>query len=352
LQGYLDRWAAETDHGERKGPFDKQPGEMYGVALTGADVSWLVERSGFSGLTGVPNLHLEGADISRAHLEGALLSHAHLEGATSFRAHLEESNLSSARLEEAKLFEAHLERANLRNAYLEKAILSYANLEGTDLLNAWMDKATALNSAKLDRAFLDQLSFDGVNLAVVKRDSVKTLGEEVRAHTSKDDNGKRKDQRTRLDDYEAAVRAHLQLAAAMRSQGMGDQADRFSYRAQVLQRGVLRYRRRFGAALGSWFLDRISGYGYRPMRAIITYLLVVGAFALTYYLLGNNVNPPLDPLGSVVFSITSFHGRGFAPGENVLPNNPVTVIAAIEAIVGLLIEITFIATFTQRFFAR
>jgi hypothetical protein len=23
LEGYLDRWQAETDHGERKGPFDK-----------------------------------------------------------------------------------------------------------------------------------------------------------------------------------------------------------------------------------------------------------------------------------------------------------------------------------------
>jgi hypothetical protein len=38
------------------------------------------------------------------------------------------------------------------------------------------------------------------------------------------------------------------------------------------------------------------------------------------------------------------------PGENVLLNDPLTVIAAIEAIIGLLIEITFIATFTQRYF--
>ena len=46
------------------------------------------------------------------------------------------------------------------------------------------------------------------------------------------------------------------------------------------------------------------------------------------------------------------HGSGFVPGENVLLITPVTVIAAGEAIIGLLIEITFIATFTQRFFAR
>jgi hypothetical protein len=56
--------------------------------------------------------------------------------------------------------------------------------------------------------------------------------------------------------------------------------------------------------------------------------------------------------GAAVFSVTSFHGRGFSPGENAGLTNPVTVIAAAEAIIGLLIEITFIATFTQRFFGR
>src|ERR1044071_1285219 len=46
LQGYLDRWEAETDHGERKGPFDlgaSRTGIPHGVPLTGADVSWLAE---------------------------------------------------------------------------------------------------------------------------------------------------------------------------------------------------------------------------------------------------------------------------------------------------------------------
>jgi hypothetical protein len=33
-------------------------------------------------------------------------------------------------------------------------------------------------------------------------------------------------------------------------------------------------------------------------------------------------------------------------------NDPIAIVAAAEAIIGLLIEITFIATFTQRFFAR
>jgi hypothetical protein len=57
LQGYLDRWAAETDHSERNGPFDRL-GEA-GVQLTGADVFWLAQQSGRDERGAMPNLHLE-----------------------------------------------------------------------------------------------------------------------------------------------------------------------------------------------------------------------------------------------------------------------------------------------------
>jgi hypothetical protein len=86
LQGYLDRWQAETDHGERKGPFDQGPGHL-GVHLTGADVSWLAEQSGRDESSYLPSLHLEGAILLGAHLEGAYLLGAHLEGAHLERAH-------------------------------------------------------------------------------------------------------------------------------------------------------------------------------------------------------------------------------------------------------------------------
>jgi hypothetical protein len=49
--------------------------------------------------------------------------------------------------------------------------------------------------------------------------------------------------------------------------------------------------------------------------------------------------------------MTSFHGRGFFPGGIGL-DDPLTVLAAIEAFVGLLIEVTFIATLTQRLFGK
>jgi hypothetical protein len=80
LQGYLDRWEAETDHGEREGPFDGGLLKL-SVDLTGADVLWLAEQSRRRLFGKVPDLHLEHADLRDAHLERANLTGAHLEGA-------------------------------------------------------------------------------------------------------------------------------------------------------------------------------------------------------------------------------------------------------------------------------
>ncbi len=43
----------------------------------------------------------------------------------------------------------------------------------------------------------------------------------------------------------------------------------------------------------------------------------------------------------IIFSLTSFHGRGFFPGGISL-DDPITTIAAIEAVIGLIIEVSFI----------
>jgi hypothetical protein len=49
--------------------------------------------------------------------------------------------------------------------------------------------------------------------------------------------------------------------------------------------------------------------------------------------------------------MTAFHGRGFFP-DQFHPGDPQALVAAIEALVGLLIEVTFIATLTQRLFGK
>jgi hypothetical protein len=112
---------------------------------------------------------------------------------------------------------------------------------------------------------------------------------------------------------------------------------------------VFRRQRKFGQYLFSLFLDLLAGYGYRPGRSVIWYLVIIVGFALAYFAFGNF---PLMP-DALVFSLTSFHGRGFFPGlgnETTL-HNPLVVLASVEAVIGLFIEISFIATFTKRFFS-
>jgi uncharacterized protein YjbI with pentapeptide repeats len=422
LQGYLDRWAAETDHGERKGPFESsaftldpqedvwlqisrlRQGKQTHLSLTGADVSWLAEQSRRDGIAGAPNLHLERADLHGAHLEGAILRHAHLEetlfgeghleganfmaasleranftqahleGANLWGAHLEGAyfrwarvkrakfaeahlegaylgdtdlegaDLSLAHLEDANLSGSHLEDVNLSGSHLEDANLSGSHLEGADLSRAWLDGKTMLSIATFDvKTRLGDMQWSGVgvvNLTQTNWGKTPRLGDERGVSLRAD-----------VWKHEAAVRAYRQVATQLRAQGMNDFADRYLYRAQVLQRRLLLRRFRVPQYLGSLFLDLVSGYGYRPVRSLIAYILVILGFAAAYFALGGANGQTLSWNEALVISMTAFHGRGFFSAV-FQPGDLQAAVAAVEAFIGLLIEIVLIATFTQRFFAR
>ncbi|HEU0028675.1 MAG TPA: pentapeptide repeat-containing protein [Ktedonobacterales bacterium] len=246
--------------------------------------------------------------------------------------------------------------ADLNGARCDGVLLKRANLSGAYLRGASFNDRSNLNEMRLQdetygSARMADIRWSGTNLAVVDWEHLTRLGEEQRAvRTAR---GKLRGSRADiLRRYSAAVRAYRQLATSLRAQGLNEDADRYAYRAQKLQAVVLRRKRQWLRWLGSTMLDLVAGYGYHPLRSALTYLLVVGGFAAAYYALGQTVSPALGPLDAVIFSLTSFHGRGFSPGAAVTLHSPLTVLAAIEAVAGLLIEITFIATFTQRFFAH
>ena len=382
LQGYLDWWQAENDHGKRRGPFDR-------VKLTGADANWLADQSEHDEHKAVPNLHLEGALLNYAELQRANFDNAHLECASFLGANLKDAYLGEAQMTDIELGNAHLQRAYLVSAQLSGAILigvdaegarfeganlervdlRWAHLERTNLTGARLvradiraasfDKASRLNDAILTDASLDQVTLDNTNLTVVDWSIVTTLGDEILARTPEFETdeypyktGETKSAIVRLNEYRAAVRANRILAVALRNQGLNEDADRFAYRAQFLQQQVLWLQRKVGSYIFSRLLDGVAGYGYRPVRGLIAYVFAILGFAVAYYVLGRTSGVIPGPIDAVVFSLTSFHGRGFFPSENISLHSPVIVLAAAEAIIGLLIEISFIATFTQRFFGR
>ena len=377
----LDEWINATEEQRRAATVSIKKTALFEAHLEGADlIGAHLEGDGLSWA------HLEGADLTGAHLEKALLGEAHLERVYLNEAYLEEADLAGAHLEGTALGKAHLEGANLSWAHLEGANLAGAHLEGANLFGAHLEGAN-LSWAHLEEARLVGASLEGTqlsdiilgnkmhigpqtadvrwsttNLAVIDWSQVTTLGDEKMAQQVKTSYGKIKDGKMYLDEYRAAVRANRQLAVALQAQGLNEEAAHFAYRAQLMQRVVLRRFvylpgrslfqrvRAFGSFIFSWFLDILAGYGYHPAKTLLWYLLMIGGFATAYTVFGHL--PPFPD--AVVFSFMSFHGRGFFPslaGETNL-HNPLVVLAAAEAVTGLFIEISFIATFTQRFFGK
>jgi hypothetical protein len=248
-------------------------------------------------------------------------------------ANLSRTDLRGANLRGADLQKTDLTSANLQGADLLEANLQGADLRGADLQEAAFDTGTRLGGAMLSdgesRCFsVADLNWGGANLAVVDWTQVKVLGDEYEAQQPKALYRGIKTKAARIFDYHTAVRANRQLAVVLRDQGLNEEADYFAYRAQRLQRIVLRRQgllpgitfwqrvRNLSAYAFSGFLDFLAGYGYRPARTLLWYLFVITAFTTAYAILGHL---PLLP-DALVFSFMSFHGRGFFPSLSAETN--------------------------------
>jgi uncharacterized protein YjbI with pentapeptide repeats len=376
---------------------------LAGTHLEGADLT----RAQMEGAT-LLEAHLEGAFLLGASLEGANLFEAHLEGAKLVGAHLEGATLLGAHCEGRAL--SGEERERLR-AWVPRFP---ETLPAADLRGVFLNARTHLDGIQAgDDQYgyvaLGDVHWGDVNLTVVEWDRLKRLGDETLAPTLREEEGAQLGERglpagaeravdmllraqevgdvvvgyvmrspTLMNQFrerlareaqappetqqqrdrermQAAVRANRQLAVVLRAQGLNEAADRFAYRAQVLRRRVLRRSgtRAYGPTLFSWLLDVLAGYGYKPGRTLAAYLTTVLGFASIYYALGHVAGnqPSISPLYALIISLISFHGRGFFPA-GFLPTLPMAVCAACEAIIGLTIEISFIATFTQRYFGK
>jgi len=301
-------------------------------------------------------MQLEHADLKGAHLEGSSLEYANLEGADLRGCHLEEANLGVANLQGAYCEQAHLEGADLGLAQLEGAFLWHTYMQGTRLYEAHLEGVHLDHPVLADENQVGPRLVDthwgDANLAAINWSQIRMLGDEYEAR-QKEREGKAKDRETRIKEFDEAVRANRQLAVALQAQGLNEDAARFVYRSQVLQRKVfaLQGPRMLGSYLFSLFLALLTGYGYRMWRIVVAYALVNILFASLYYLFGMFYAPPhLAWTQALIVSVTAFHGRVFS--SSFLPGSPQSTVAAFEAVTGLIFEGVFIAMLTQRFFGR
>jgi len=301
-------------------------------------------------------VHLENADLKGAHLEEANLEYAHMQKTDLRGAHLEKANLATAKMQGAYLEGAHLEEADLWLARLDEAFLWGTHLAGVNFREAHLhgahlnDQIIMVNRQGVGPKLLDAY-LEGVNLALLRWSQVRMLGEEGEVRQQERE-GTEKDSASRLKRYEEAVRANRQLAVTLQGQGLNEEAARFSYRAQVLQRKVLWLQgpAKLGPYLFSLFLGLMTGYGYRMWRIVAAYALVNSVFATLYFILGLTTAPHLAWIQALLVSVTAFHGRVFSIA--FLVGSPQATVAAVEAVTGLLFEAVFVAMLTQRFFGK
>ena len=343
---------------------------LEGAWLKGAHLEQAYLRYAHLNEANLENAYMFATDLEDAHMEKSFLSRAHMEKANLKSACLKEADLTEAHLEEAALWMAQLDGAHLSKAHFEGANMREAKLAGADITHAYFDPETditdiTLTSRKYLPICVEGVHWNGVDITGVRWTKLKKLGDEWGP-------GEFGDHPTLppflgkllrhiviaifpiffLDQCRTSVRAYHQLALQLRSQGLHDEADQFAYRANVCQRRVLLRQLQLGRYFFSGVFGLLTGYGYKPGRSIFWYLVVIFGFARAYYLQEHTSKLHLSGVGSLIFSITAFHGRGFFLGGDFGYDSLVTILAALEAVIGLLIEISFIATFTQRFFGR
>ena len=157
-----------------------------------------------------------------------------------------------------------------------------------------------------------------------------------------------------IERTEVATRAYIGLARELKDQNLTDYASAARLRYKRLNRRRMFMQRKPGSfirGIGSGLLDYVSGYGEIPERTFGAYLIVVVFFSAVYWDITHQYGtgtPPLQWYEAIVLSLSSFHGRGFFTNTISL-GDPLAVVAAFEAVIGLFIELILIATFSRRF---
>jgi hypothetical protein len=162
-------------------------------------------------------------------------------------------------------------------------------------------------------------------------------------------NRRQEDRRWNSDRAAIAARANRQLATVLREQGLVEIADYYSFRTYEARQRELRLRKRRLASLGFWVLKVVAGYGYRPLNIVLAYLFTIVAFGLAYFIVGAVTHSGFGVWQPLVYSITAFHGRGVGLSSLPLAGE---VISALEAVIGLILEATFVVVVVGRLLGR
>ena len=291
---------------------------------------------------------------------GGSLESAYLVGAPLGGNWFGPCNLSGGTFVRANFSQAHLSKSNL-----EGANFAYANLEGSRLSDCQIRGAQFVGT-RLFRAKFRNNSFAGV--IGLKKESFRGLkwGWLPTYHM--------------LEDFpDQCESMYRNLANYFAAEGLYDDASWASYRSCIMKHRILSKRlspsflwasdavdsaipeertglrrfhfRRFGmrwiVSLWDWFqslmLRVIMGYGEKPLRVVLNSILAIVGYAAIYHALPV-IKDRTFP-GAIYFSVVTFTTLGYG---DLAPQGPFRLIAASEALVGMLLMGLFIFCLGRR----
>lgn len=364
---------------------------LSGARLTDVDLSHA--RLHGADLAGA-RLHagnLTGAQLSRATLAGAAMPRARLGGA-----HLWRADLAGAQLMEAELTGANLDSADLSGARLVGARLTSATLRGARLGVLWSTSGdgrglrahpTDLRGADLRGAALEgatiapETVLDGARLG-------REAGCEFETRIRGDDPNVYRQLKLAFQqagDYQHAGEYYYQERRALhgRLRATAGAAVRASARTSLRQAGLALtglwhvlfrrparwrgavaawwrlgrpWRRGLGGAAqqvsrltAEWVIEKLCGYGERPMRvaaaaAVVVVLCAVAQWHLGLIVHGSHVNSLWTALyhSAVTFSTLGYGDAAPSPGLG-------RFLASVEALVGAALASLFLVCVVRKF---
>jgi len=326
---------------------------------------------------------LQKTKLSGANLEGADLERANLEGADLLKTCFKKANLKWAILKNANLQEACLTEADcisvdgrdaqcvgtifyktmLQDAKLIKAFLLGANLQHANLMNADLHEAM-LGRADLKAAYLGEASLEGANLMNADlRESEFTTGtilREININGCKLENSSIKNAYNNLDKiviqekqkkYLEAQDVYRNLKNYFCKEGMYELSGEYYYREKLMEKRLLKKKRKWKKWLLNCVLQKIAGYGEKPLNVIGWWGFVILILAITYWFFNGvmaSKNLAYNPsfLESLYFSGVTFTTLGFgdlAPKPGIFQ-----IIAFSEALIGAILMAMFIFVFARK----
>jgi len=281
---------------------------------------------------------LQGANLVGAKLQGADLVGAKLQGAILVEAKLQGANLAGTKLQGANLSGANLQGAILSGANLQGAILSGANLQGANLGNTNLRDAIFDEKTILAGVDFFQCTLDGSTI----KNAYKNMDKEVvQARTIKN-----------KKNYPRAREIYILLKNYFSREGMYDVSGEYFIQEKKTEKILNKKRKEWGKYFLNIFLEIVSGYGEKPLNAIICSLIIILGSADIYWLFNgimatnSKITFGGTFLESFYFSLVTFATLGY--GDLIPKAGFFRIIASFESLMGVVLTAIFIFIFARK----